>query len=233
MYIIPNIEEKNDKRKPTRTTANIPANFVALKPSVYIVQNYPLVQLYGYTVPLFDPFVVVPSDWRLISLQNLGDSSFLPPVPSLGGLGTNTYYKKLNVLYPLLQSTGVTIRATFVVFTDLVGLTNDISIFTDTGAILQQVNITGHIATFSSMARTFTLDSLIATKTEFPVPAALQFTLDIDLASKTPFVVYDVPSTIESVDYVLYNNKMYNRSRTVVPTAQTFTTRSGGGLLWI
>jgi hypothetical protein len=233
MYKIPTIEEKNDKRKPTVTSAHTATGFVRLEPSVYTVQQYPLVELYGYTVSLFNPFTVVPSSWRLLSVQNTTDSSFLPSVASLSGLGTNTYYKKLNALYPLLNATGVTIRLEFVVFTDLVGLTNDISIFTDQGAVLQQVNITGHIATFSSTVREFVLDSLIATKTEFPVPAALTFTMDIDLSDYTYYTVYNVPTTIGSVDYVLYNNKMYNRSRTVIPARNTFTTRSGGGLLWI
>jgi hypothetical protein len=233
MYKIPTIEEKNDKRKPTVTSAHTATGFVRLEPSVYTVQQYPLVELYGYTVSLFNPFTVVPSSWRLLSVQNTTDSSFLPSVASLSGLGTNTYYKKLNALYPLLNATGVTIRLEFVVFTDLVGLTNDISIFTDRGAVLTQVNITGHIATFSSTVREFTLESLIATKTEFPVPAALTFTMDIDLGAYTYYTVYNVPVSIGSVDYVLYNNKMYNRSRTVIPAAGTFTTRSGGGLLWI
>lgn len=233
MYKIPTIEEKNDKRKPTKAVAHTATGFVRLEPSVYTVQQYPLVQLYGYSLSLFDPFVVAPSSWRLLSVQNTTDSSILPSVASLSGLGTNTYYKKLNALYPLLNATGVTIRLEFVVFTDLVGLTNDISVFTDQGAVLTQVNITGHIATFSSTVREFVLDSLIATKTEFPVPAALTFTMDIDLGDYRYYTVYDVPVSIGSVDYVLYNNKMYNRSRTVIPAAGTFTTRSGGGLLWI
>ena len=233
MFLIPTIEERNDKRRPTACVAQSAAGFVRLEPSVYTVGQHPLVELYGYNCPLFDPFVVAPSAWRLFSVTNLGDSSVIPFVTSLGGLGTNTYYKKLNALYPLLNATGVTIRLEFVVFTELVGLTNDISVFTDNGAVLQQVNITGHIATFSSTVREFTLESLIATKTEFPVPAALTFTMDIDLGDYRYYTVYDIPSPIGSVDYVLYNNKMYNRSRTVIPSAGTFTTRSGGGLLWI
>lgn len=233
MYIIPIIEEKNDKRKPSRLTNSVVSNFVRLQPSVHTVQEYPLVEFYGYDCLLFNPFVVAPSSWRLLQIENVTDSTFLTSVGSLSNLGANTYYKKLNTVYPLLQSTGATIRVTFVVFTDLVGLDNDISVFTDQGAVLQEVNITGHIAAFSSTARGFILDSLISTKTEFPVPAALLFTIDIDLSSKTPFIVYNLPSTIGSVDYVLYNNKMYNRSRTVVPSTNTFTTRTGGGLLWI
>lgn len=233
MYKIPTIEEKNDRRKPTVATADNASGFIRLQPSVYTVQQYPLTQLYGYTVSLFDPFTVVPSSWRLLSVQNLADSSILASVPSLSGLAVSTYYKKLNALYPLLQATGVILRITFVVFTDLVGLTNDISVFTDQGAVLQQVNITGYIATFSSTVREFTLESLVATKTEFPVPAALTFTTDIDLGDYTPFIVYDMTTAIGSIDYVLYNNKMYNRSRTVIPARNTFTTRPGGGLLWI
>lgn len=233
MYIIPTIEEKVDRRKPSQLVSSVASNFVRLEPSVYTVQQHPLAQLYGYSYQIFDPFVVSPTAWRLLSVTNLSDASVLPSVSSLGGLAVNTYYKKLNTLYPLLSVTGITLRLSFVVFRDLVGLTNDISVFTDRGAVLQQVNITGHIATFSSTVREFVLDSLVATKTEFPIPAALTFTLDINLTTYQPFVVYNLPLPIGQVDYVLYNNKMYNRSRTVVPANNTFTSRSNGGLLWI
>jgi hypothetical protein len=233
MYIIPNIEEKIDRRKPTVATANTATGFVRLQPSVYTVQQYPLTELYGFSVQIFDPFVIAPAEWRLLSIENTTDSSFLSSVSSLSGLGVNTYYKKLNTLYPLLQGIGVVLQLRFAIFTELVGLTNDISIFTDQGAVLEQVNITGHIATFSSTVRDFTLDSLFLSKTSFPVPATLIFTFDIDLATYDYFTVYNITTPITPANYVLYDNKMYTRSRSVIPRVGTFTSRSGGGLLWI
>jgi len=231
MYIIPTVEDKKDRRKPTVATNNTVSRFIQLNPEIYTVQSYPLPILYGYDLQIFNPFVIAPSQWRLLSV-NLGGTQ-LTSVSSLSALSTNTYYKKLNRVYPLLATTVGTVTLEFVVFTNINGLTTDIGIYTDIGCVLQEVNLTGHIATFSSMGRTFTLDTDIETKTGYPIPAALLFTLDIDLTNYKPFSVYNLTGNIGSVDYILYNNQLYTRSRTVVPQKQTFTTRSNGGLLWI
>ena len=233
MYIIPTIEKKNDKQSPTLTTQYSASNFVRLQPKIHFVQQYPLSLLYGYALELFDPFVVSPSSWRLLSVKNNADDTLLTSSASLSGLSANTYYQKLNTLYPLLNTTNVTLGIEFVVFTDLVGLTTDISIYTDQSCVLTEVNLTGHIATFSSTVREFTLDTSITSKTKFPIPAALKFTLLLNLSLQKPFIVYDLPLAIGQFDYVMYNNKMYGRSRSPIPISKTFTTRSDGGLLWI
>jgi len=231
MYIIPTVEEKIDRRKPTVATNNTVSGFIQLNPDIYIVQSYPLPVLYGYDLQIFNPFVIAPSQWRLLGIRL--STTDLTSVSSLSALSTNTYYKKLNRVYLLLPTTTGTITLEFVVFTNINGLTTDIGVYTDIGCVLQEVNLTGHIATFSSTGRTFTLDADIETKTGYPIPAALLFTLDIDLTNYTPFSVYNLTANIGSVDYILYNNQLYTRSRTVVPQKQTFTTRSNGGLLWI
>ena len=77
------------------------------------------------------------------------------------------------------------------------------------------------------------MDTSITSKTKFPIPAALKFTLLLNLSLQKPFIVYDLPLAIGQFDYVMYNNKMYGRSRSPIPISKTFTTRSDGGLLWI
>ncbi len=232
MYKIPTIEEKIDQRKPSVLQEYQPSGFVRLQPDLYIVQQYPLPLLYGFRLILFDPFLVAPQSYRLLEVKNNTDDSILTSVSSLGSLGTNTYYRKLNALYPLLNETYTSLSLRFVVFTELTGLTTDISVYTEQGCILQEVNITGHIASFSSMVRSFVLDTELLSKIEFPIPAALTFDLEIDLTNQQPFVVHNINTSVGQVDFVLYNNTTYNRARTAVPSSQTFTTRTGGALLW-
>lgn len=234
MYKIPTIEEKIDRRRPTQLEATTPTGFVRLQPSVYTVPQYPLTTLYGYPVVLYDAFTTKPSAYNLRAVKNATDDVFLGARGSIGGLGVNTYTRRLNTLYALLPPSCTSLLLDFVVFTSLNGLTTDISAYMGQGCVLEQVNITGHIATFSSTVREFTLDSMLLTKVEFPVPAALRFTRVMDLSSyTTKYTVYDIPSAVGSVDYVLYNDTMYNRARTTIPTARSFTSRTGGGLLWI
>ena len=233
MYIIPTIEEKNDRQRPTLTTQYNVSNFLHLQPKIYTVQEYPLSPLYGYALQLFDPFIVAPSSWRLLNVRNNTDNSLLTLSGSLSSLGMNTYYKKLNTLYPLLNALGTTLQIEFVIFTDLIGLTTDISIYTDKNCVLTEVNLTGHVAAYSSTVREFTLGNVIISKTKFPIPAALHFTLTLDLSLQTFYTVYNLPINVGQVDYILYNNKMYGRSHSAVPITNVFTTRIGGGLLWI
>jgi len=233
MYIIPTVEQKNDRQKPIITTQHSVGNFIRLQPKIYTVQEYPLSVLYGYKLELFDPFIISPSSWKLLSIRNNTESLLLTSSGSLSSLGMNTYYKKLNTLYPLLNTSSEIIEIKFVVFTDLVGLTTDISIYTDKGCVLTEVNLTGHIAAFSSTVREFTLDNTIISKIKFPIPAALHFTLTLDLSLQTFFTVYNLSSNIGQVDYILYNNIMYSRLRSAIPMTNVFTIRVGGGLLWI
>lgn len=222
MFLIPNYKP----HKTGITTSldfNQTVNTTLLKPRLFIAEQYPLPELTAFVYRLFDPFDRI--TYKVTSINNLTDSVTLTKSSNLASVTNNSWLVNFTD-YTLVVNTGKEIKFEVTVFRTVLAPTSVIDTY---GFVLESVNIKGHIASYTYDSDTLTLNESFL----YPLPIALNLSLTINTDNITNRrYIYQVGSVGYTPDYVLYNNKYYNRSRFENPLPNEFTYTSEGVLLW-
>jgi hypothetical protein len=224
MFVIPTLQRRRTPPVVFNTATADPVIRGTI--NVYTTQTYPLPVLQAYSYLLFDPFVIAPSEYTVLAIENNTDSVTLNANTSVSTLTANAYVKSFNTL-TLLTSTNKDIGIHIALFITLNQNTVDLS-YLD-GWTLEGVNITGHRPVYTYTDKLLTVNTPLL----YPVRCALYLQKTVNTITIPQREVYSLTASIGSPQYVKYNGQLYLRTRNTIPKSREFSTNATGALLWI